>query len=89
MVKHVDQIEKKAVEAELPLESFFVEDFENYAAVHINQTIKDSTITQKQIYDFQDKLLYEKNIERVLNVHPSGNPPDHPPTRTIFFIKFK
>jgi len=84
MVKHVDQIEKKAVEAELPLESLFIEDLEKYAAVHINQTRTDSTITSKQLYDFQDKLLYEKNVERVLNIHSKT---DNPPT--IFFIKFK
>jgi hypothetical protein len=79
-----------AVEAELPLESLYVKDFKKYATVHINQyNMKNLKITKKHIYDFQDKLLYEHNIERILNIHPVDTPPGNPPTNTIFHIKFK
>ena len=81
MVKNVNQVESKAVEASLPKESFFIEDLDKYVAVHINNTKKSATL--EQIHDFQKKLLYSNAIERVLNIHPPND------TNTVLFVKFK
>jgi hypothetical protein len=82
--QHVSQIESKALEAKLPKESYFVEDLDKYAMVFINKSsFNGDSATQKQIYDFQDKLLLGRDVERILNIHQQNK------TNTLFLVKFR
>jgi len=82
--QHVSQIESKALEAELPEESYFVEDLNKYAMVFINKSSHNGdSATQQQIYEFQDKLLLERDVERILNIHQQDK------TNTLFLVKFR
>ena len=81
MVKNVNKVESVASATSMPSKSYFVEDLNDYVAVHINKNCKEATLDQ--IYEFQDKLLMNNSIERVLNIHLPNK------SNSVLFVKFK